>query len=625
MPPKEAVASAFHEADAEKKISLLKKAIVSLSKTKQDLETRNNQLEEKISSLLAEVAKLHEENGAMLRRARQAEEEAVSLKDKTSRAAQSFQNVPGMATAALKGWFTPFTGGTGGVKSAESQHDSSPRQPPVQSALSDPSKSTKRVLSPDEQEALFLENEKLHVELFELRAAMDSKRKACDLEVSAAKQEVAHLNEKLAAFAAERETTGSDLLGLKRRLREAEALASFCRTFLACAVEVHPSGKSCRVTLTPLLDHAQQTTLFDKHCDDANGKDLKIVMSSVSTLLLAISEKSPSVGVVGQAERSMLMTLLAAHRALKSEILDLSIPPKEHPTFSVDQLKLAEKFAEWLSIFSNHIPLLVELLVASAGVGSPAKGGMFVAPIEFDRETLALMLSDTPARLHEERVPRDVFCDRLAYHLTLALAALQGSTQAAISLAKQTARLTHIQDLPIWFPAMLQKLLWDGSLWDAQASASLQLSHRLLSFLARHAQSTAPIRLALEELASSLQQFASAPSPPRQRTNANPQSAFDALPFMCHPPLMEPPDDSLTKEELEAALRAADQRGVQYYVQLQSALVELSEKQQVILRTEEQLKQLREELQQKERENQSVAEAYESQIQLLSERLAELA
>jgi predicted nuclease with TOPRIM domain len=88
---------------------------------------------------------------------------------------------------------------------------------------------------------------------------------------------------------------------------------------------------------------------------------------------------------------------------------------------------------------------------------------------------------------------------------------------------------------------------------------------------------------------------------------------------------MEPPDDSLTKEELEAALRAADQRGVQYYVQLQSALVELSEKQQVILRTEEQLKQLREELQQKERENQSVAEAYESQIQLLSERLAELA
>lgn len=119
--------------DADKKVAVLKKAILALTKQKQDIEAARVALEAKVSALVEELGRAEERNESLVTKNKELSAEVERLQ--SSKGGLSL--VPSAAARSLLGTLGTFGGGLkdGGISV--------------------------------EQQRLFEENEALHIQIFE--------------------------------------------------------------------------------------------------------------------------------------------------------------------------------------------------------------------------------------------------------------------------------------------------------------------------------------------------------------------------------------------------------------------------------------------------------------------------
>nr|CAJ2477158.1 unnamed protein product [Leishmania braziliensis] len=466
MSSKEEVAALMaSDGDFEKKISLLKKAVVTVTKQKQEVEARQKQLQEELSTTTQQLAEAQRANATLQRKVKSLE--AQLEQERSSGSAFGQNMLKGLSSIMGNSDTTSRGGGRGGRGAANGQ----------------------LALSQEDVERLICENEELHRQTYTFKTKLEDAQRSGTKDTEKLRNEVARLQREAQELRHTLETATATRDTLRADYLTERALGDFCRHFFAASLRRRPqepvsalAGTTVEVwwpangpPLNPMaasLSDSMPAVVRERAVftlQSAAGT-VKTLLRGVSVLAMVLQEQLPSRerATVGDLEClcDRLSVFLAAHTAKKERLmhlleqLDGQLSALQHPgeedcpaplsagAFVEAQDEIVRLVSEWVGLLRAQLPLLVESCVsflphdhsyithtadASAGSGGSAAAppkvtterGEFVeevtrsgyatlASIEGSLMAMRMLVQRSPAAYHHCHNSGDQDCAELA-------------------------------------------------------------------------------------------------------------------------------------------------------------------------------------------------------------------
>ena len=382
--------------DSDKKIAVLKKAILALTKQKQDLEATKASLESKVTSLLSQLAASDERSAKHENHARELQQQLDAL--------------------AKGGSGGRFAERAGSILKVFSGGDTAAAPSPAASPTSN-----------EDQQRLFEENEALHIQLFEQRQQFERKYKQLEAEKSEMAMQLHGLEGVVASFQASDVAQSQQA---EEALRELETERAYSKRCLGIIL----SGG-----LAP--NHS---------CDGDDGAVKRIVtiyvdgvcdlLAGVSALMPHIPTNSGAFGVQRQTleserkkgmfvrqQKERLQALSVSHRAHRQRIL-VEVEKIRNCLSGEDEVE-----GEGL----DSLPALLRLLsIAMRGwvVLLHTNAHLIMGPLDAQQRT-----TSSTASQHQQTTTKV----SLTYSLQQTLAAFVGEMDVVVDCIDQGASSTH--------------------------------------------------------------------------------------------------------------------------------------------------------------------------------------
>ncbi|CBZ23803.1 conserved hypothetical protein [Leishmania mexicana MHOM/GT/2001/U1103] len=366
------------DGDFEKKISLLKKAVVTVTKQKKEVEARHAQLQGELSTATQQLAEAQRANAALQRKVKSLE---AQLEQERSSGSAFGQNM-------LKG-----------LSSIMGSSDSTNRGG-ARGAAND-----QLSLSPADVERLISENEQLHRQIYTFKTKLEDAQHSSARDAEKLRSEAARLQRETHELRCSLEATTANGDRLRADYLTERALGDFCRHFFVATllrpqqeresllagtkVEVRwpAKGPSSNSAAAPFSD-SLPTVVRERAAltlRSAAGT-VKTLLRGVSVLAVVLQEQLPSRerATVGDLEclRDRLSVFLEAHTAKKDRLmyllgqLDSQLSALQHAdeegcsapvssdAFVEAQSNIVQLVLEWVGLLRGQLPLLVESCVS---------------------------------------------------------------------------------------------------------------------------------------------------------------------------------------------------------------------------------------------------------------------
>ncbi|GET90517.1 hypothetical protein, conserved [Leishmania tarentolae] len=382
MPSKEELAALMaSDGDFEKKISLLKKAVVTVTKQKKEVEERQTQLQGELSTATQQLAEAQRANAALQRKVKSLE--AQLEQERSSGSAFSHNMLKGLSSI-MGNSDGNNRGGARGERGAANDQLS---------------------LSPEDVERLISENEQLHRQIYTFKTKLEEVQQSSAKDVEKLRSEVTRLQRDTQELrcSLEASTASSDLL--RADYLTERALGDFCRHFFVAellrsqqgqesflpgtTVEMRwpakrSSSNSAAATFSDSLPEVVRERVV-LTLQNAAGT-IKTLLRGVSVLAVVLQEQLPSRerATVGDLEclRDRLSVFLKAHTAKKDDLmqlleqLDSQLSALQQSgeegcstvvsadAFAEAQDTIMQRVLEWIGFLRAQVPLLVESCVS---------------------------------------------------------------------------------------------------------------------------------------------------------------------------------------------------------------------------------------------------------------------
>lgn len=610
--------------DSEKKISLLKKAIVVVTKQKQELEGKYLTVCGELERTQDELAGLKDKNIQLTQR-------LVAVEEAEEARKKSF------GQGMFKGWSSLVTGDAA-AGARKGQGEAAPSG-----------------VSQEGVQQLIAENEGLHKKLFqveselqELRKTYTAKESKRAMELKKAEREVTELRTLL-----ESATQACDLLNTE--VVTQRGFNFFCRSFFTLGLDTSPaaplsagssppspsataSGGAAGGRLTVKLRCPPHDVEPPLH---AAQRHIATTTKQFSLLLLAVTNagnalleslprgRNQTVGDIANHSR-LLKGFLQSHASAKEAILSAATqlqsataaetpeasPSADDSALAVHSLidTLLSTLLRWLHMVSVHVPLLVECLVVllmPRGVKNPRLPSSPASSAPVDRETLT----------REAVKSFSTIVLSLEGSIDALTVLLKSASEAFAALSPQSP-----MQCPAAWLATLLSFLAEGALSGPLLSDSIAQANEFLRSAAANCDSSV-LRDSLTFIAAELAKLQ-----PTTTTTAPPQcpaSHHTALPVRNNSiggggggarSYAETGDTADLCTVLNA-LSAADNAAVLYHSHTEQLLLELAMQKDVARALEQEIERLQLELSDKCEEAERARVVMQNQITLLSEQL----
>jgi hypothetical protein len=226
---KELAALMASDGDYEKKISLLKKAVVTVTKQKQDLEGKQTELQEELRSATQRLMELQRENTALQRKVKSLE---TQLEQERGSGGSAFgQNMLKGLSSIMGSSDARGRGGGGGGRGAGRGGSG-----------------MKLALSAEDVERLVTENEQLHREKYTYKTKLEDFQRAATKDADKLRAEVAQLQRDLAELHGTLDIVTGRCDRLNADYLMERAVGDFCRHFFAAALHYSKEETTCGST-----------------------------------------------------------------------------------------------------------------------------------------------------------------------------------------------------------------------------------------------------------------------------------------------------------------------------------------------------------------------------------------
>ncbi|KAG8341057.1 hypothetical protein ERJ75_001615100 [Trypanosoma vivax] len=593
MTSKEELTALMANGDPETKISLLKKAVVNVTKQKQVLEQHNQQLQEQMTTIGYELSRLQEENQGLQRKL-----SAVTSELEAERKLK--QGGGGNSKYGWKGFSSLVSG-------AEGEGSTGAKRGTAAGTVS---------LSLEDQEKIVMENEAIHRQLFELKSSSEDEIRQWRTRGEQLESEMSELKRTLTDLQENYDIARQKNEKLNAQRCKQDALIQFCKHFFLLSLDVQSQSMSesvsTRLTLIPSLaerggsapPHGVSKELVIGTASDV-AFFIDTLMGSVAILIAALRDvvgsqmKHATVSDI-RCYKDRLTTLLEVHNARKTSILidaqllERLINSQSGSKDAISQLlevqqRLLTSFDQWLAIMSEHSLLLVDAcskIEDSAG--------------------------------HEE-VRHNV--QSTATSLMEALSAVRGAVEALVFICSDSEAILRKEncDSVEWLMA-LQRFWWEGC--SALAPLRQSMNH-VMVFLSHlvDSKSLSRGRTAVQYIIDIIETF-------MLQLQAEQLCGQEIIKSGKRKYVMSGQTSQKTyplcnDKELIAALAVTDRAAVCYHTQMNFVMMELANKQSALDDAKKENIRLEYLNQQQCIESERVREALQAQISLLSEKLVE--
>lgn len=604
----------YLDAEPAKKIALLKKAVISLTKQKQALESDNAALTEKLAMLGNALTAAHDVENDLRRQVADMERElARRAAQKPSTDVTPTNNKVGAAAlagvATLKGFL-----GVG----------ASPQLIPETSPLTTQAPSNVSSSS-DDRDRLHEENESLHIQIFELKTQRDQERKAAEMKLKSLERDVAAMQKTAMEVERQRNVLQAQCEQLSAETDELRAQELFCRTFLQLDAKEKPHEEHKNIIVRPatsLLKAEVPLALsqnsaqgMQRLVDAAEALASSVLMVMVScrecwgerhaaatqhsslTATRSVEEQQLSAWIVHVAsKRDLLVTKMSSLRDLVvREVYDYTF-------FAHTEIEVLQCLEDMIAPLVQSLPLLVEGSVPLVG-----RTCAFAVDAE--------LAETSPTDAATVSVSRDALLDLLVHHVRTALMERRGMLRLVQSLLLRRAKSTvFASQAPAW------SSLW----WDSLVALENIAQRRHLTrdgargtpvlVAAVHAWSRAVVDQRLKTALESIVRLLTSAAVWR------PMRVLFAPEARCQAPLPVV-DLGDASRAIEPLLKQVDAAALSYYTQFQHAVVEIAERKAAQERAAAEERRLVAQVAALEDEVRSVSAAYSEQIRLLSDQL----
>ncbi|AYU80731.1 hypothetical protein, conserved [Leishmania donovani] len=434
------------DGDFEKKISLLKKAVVTVTKQKKEVEARQTQLQGELSSATQQLAEAQRVNAALQRKVKSLE--AQLEQERSSGSAFGQNMLKGLSSIMGNSDSTNRSGARGERGSASDQ-------------LS---------LSPADVERLISENEQLHRQIYTFKTKLEDAQHSSAKDAEKLKSDVARLQRETQELRRSLEVNTATGDRLRADYLTERALGDFCRHFFVATllrpqqeresflagttVEVRwpakgPSSNSAAAAFSDSLPAVVRESAA-LALRSAAGT-VKTLLRGVSVLAVVLQEQLPSRerATVGDLEclRDRLSVFLEAHTAKKDSLmylleqLDSQLSALQHADeegcsapASVDafveaQGNIVQLVLEWVGLLRTQLPLFVESCVAILPHGHSYT--MYTAHVSAGT-------GDGAAAPRKTTSKRGEFVEEVTRHGYATLASIEGSLTAMRMLIQRS-------------------------------------------------------------------------------------------------------------------------------------------------------------------------------------------
>ena len=595
------------DTNAERKISLLKKAVVVLSKQKNELEEKLRQEVEKANSLKGHLAETEEAHSNVVKLNVVLEKQIAELRQQLVGQQQASHGI-----GSVLSWVPLLDKGKKAAASTQPEGASS-NSPQVAGGLN--KADTLRLLE---------ENERVHIELFELRQEYERKL-----------DEARKGKEKLQRDFDALQISSSD--DRDRLAKEMSALQTHCAAL---------TQDNSRLT-SHIASYSHLAAISQRrwsHYDDHENKELSILdvepamsesaldlpqhqefvhavehwKGTITALLTACAEVAAKDGAFSELA-TQLQTLRKIHRSLCSSVCSALTATATAPAGG----NWLEPTMLWALRFMDHRKSLLHALLLSCGYA-----GMDL-DFETDRYAEAFLSAfklvflalqrmettpvDAPFRVYRFSLPTLQPMIQLVGEL-----AIKTKDSAILACLRQIEEALHKASQPPPTPPESQEGL---RAMDTAVPAAIEVCGMISDTQALRVISKMALQSSLF-LRSVNECFCGS-------------SGKTCQVEMLGPAHEEPPQEGVPSptvvrfggddpSNLIALLRAADAKAVEYYEALQRSLVETEEKRKAAEQLCTQLAAAQAKIASQEAERQSICDSYDEQLQLLSVRLADL-
>ncbi|KAG5490329.1 hypothetical protein JKF63_00449 [Porcisia hertigi] len=435
------------EGDFEKKISLLKRAVVRVTKQRQEAEARQSQLQEELSTATQQLEEAQRVNATLQRKVKSLEAQR--------------EHEPGSGSAfgqnVLKG-----------LSSIMGNIDSAGR---VDGRGGCGASREKLSLSQEDVERLISENEQLHRQMYTLKTKLEDTQRSATNEAERLRSEVGRLQGEVQELRSSLETTTTTLDSLRAEYLTERALGDFCRHFFVASlrqaqqerassvtdtiVEVRwpARGPSSDLAATPFSDPSpavvRERTV---HTLQSSVGTLKTLLHGISALAVVLKEKLPlrKRATVGDLEclRDRLSIFLEAHMVKKARLmhllekLDSPLSALQHAgeegscsalvsteTFVEAQDEIVQAVLEWVGFLRSQLPLLVECCVSFL-----PHSHVYTLHTAY----VSCVQGNGAAASPQQAIGRGEFVEVITRHGYAALASIEGSLMAMRMLVQRS-------------------------------------------------------------------------------------------------------------------------------------------------------------------------------------------
>lgn len=441
------------DGDYEKKISLLKKAVVTVTKQKQEVEARNAQLQEELRTTTQQLRDAQRESATLQRRVKALEAQLEQEKGGGGGSAFGQNMLKGLSSIMGNNDAGGRGGGAGGGRGGRGGGTSG----------------SKLALSAEDVERLVTENEQLHREKYTYKTKMEDAQRGAAREVESMKAEVTQLQKSLAELHSTLDAVTGQCDSLNADCRAERAAGDFCRHFFAVALRrsggcEKASGWSGQEGL-PVTAELRWPSAAASDALPADVKEevvralqscsgtVKTLLRGVSVLVVMLREQLPrrERATVGDLEwlRDRLSVFLDAHTLKKDRLMHLLDQldsllstalslrsDKEHVSSGTGggggdaatgkavlwaQEEMLQLFLEWVTLLRAQTPLLVESCVSYLPQGH-------TYAMQTGRNAATTMTTSNRAEFVEE----------LTKHGCTTLASIEGSLAALKALLERS-------------------------------------------------------------------------------------------------------------------------------------------------------------------------------------------
>ncbi|CUF06383.1 Hypothetical protein, putative [Bodo saltans] len=622
------LASGYSDGDDQKKLTMLKKAVIALTKQKQELEATNDVLTSKLAQLGGALSEAHETENQLRQEVEQLREALKVSQTKSSTSAVA-------VASTLKGLFTSHSATTASAAANISPVLTARHQPPRSSS---PSAATPEFN--DAQEQLLHVNESMHMQIFEMKASHVAAMKAAKELEASLRSDIRKLEDANTLFSKQRADTEREVELLSGEIDGLKASLVFAHTFLYLEQSPSPSSPP----EIKVVEHIHKAEV-PSSITHAAARRMTFVVGSVERVASAVGgivaatkglwEERATMGSHGSPEARRLRNLVAALANKPSELL---APLKtlsdmcnkevcDHSHFTHVQIACMQPMQEWLSTLLPFLHLCVEGSIPLASRTSKYQIPNSVLRYLGGNEGQLVADDGATSSQHHRStsVLRDVAVDALTRGLRHHIASRESILRTVqVLMSRRLNRQLHTHTIPSSAPSSCLLFLdtlqhatvlnsCGESLHDARASLSVCL--QLWASLVIEPR----VKRCIEELVNDVARLSVIWSHPSGDQDG---TLVDAMASSKKSNVLSSRAD--TEEDtryLTALLQHADQSCLMYFTQCQHAIGELCARNQQLDRLNSFNAELKSMLVEKDEELRSTREAYELQLRVLSDTL----